>query len=321
MYKINDILLSDYGISPAKANGTNLALSGFLDMPARLGKTFHSWGDEHGIEPYVAASEINLGGRTLTFNGLLKAIDRADAIAKIQVLENAISNFTGLVVFLTPFSRHDVYVKEAIQVAYLGDGWASISLKLQEPFISFGNAILTSDGDTITDSDNNAILFAVAPMSGPEAGIYTIDGLAFGSFGAFLRQSNGLLNSAATKEQEFTSYQTEGYQLTKRQANEIEIDLVFKAESFAGLKSNIADFQNLLTAPGLRFLNVDGYNRSCFVIDGFTVQGIFVLDGISIALLSVSFLMASALEITLKQILTSDGDLILTSDSDALLYN
>ena len=47
-YRLNDIELSSYGILPGQAPGSNVALSGFLDLPKRAGKAYHSWPDEEG---------------------------------------------------------------------------------------------------------------------------------------------------------------------------------------------------------------------------------------------------------------------------------
>src|SRR5690606_5647566 len=71
-YILNGKHLSEYGIIPAQAPDSNIALTGAWDMPARIGKTYHEWPDEHNIEPYLLPEEIFFGGRDLKFYGLLQ---------------------------------------------------------------------------------------------------------------------------------------------------------------------------------------------------------------------------------------------------------
>src|SRR5690606_33211005 len=74
-YVLNGKHLSEYRIIPAQAPDSNIALSGAWDMPARIGKTYHEWPDEHNIEPYLLPEEIHFGGRDMKFYGLLQAAD------------------------------------------------------------------------------------------------------------------------------------------------------------------------------------------------------------------------------------------------------
>jgi len=69
-YTLNNIDLGSFGFIAGKQAGSNIALSGAFDMPPRTGKTFQSWGDDHGVEPYVSATEISFGGQDHFFGWL-----------------------------------------------------------------------------------------------------------------------------------------------------------------------------------------------------------------------------------------------------------
>ena len=322
MYTLNNIPLTAYGIYPGRANGSNLALSGFLDMPKRLGKTFHSWGDSYGVEPYVAASEIAFGGRVLEFNGMVKANNRADAIEKLQGFYNDIAAFTTLVPLNCDWGTFQVYVKDEIQVEYIALGYATIKVRFVEPVLSYTNEIHTSEGDTLQDSDGNTLVFNDPIAAGTETGMYTLDGLPLSYFGAMVKSSENLLSASALKEQSFIAYQKEGYQLTKRQTDAVTLNLLLKAATFGGLKSNITNLQTLLASPGTRSLNVDGYTRNCFCVDGFQVDNINVLTSLAVAELRCTLLMAAPLSLALNTLmLTSDGDTITDAESNLITYN
>ena len=90
MYSINNIAFETYGITAGRIDGSNIALSGQLDMPARLGKTFHDWTGEEGVEPYVLASEIRHGGRDLVFSGYLVATNKELAYEQLATFYEAV---------------------------------------------------------------------------------------------------------------------------------------------------------------------------------------------------------------------------------------
>lgn len=296
MYSINGIPLGDYGITPGRAPGSNISVEGILDMPARLGKTYQSWGDENGVEPYVSAEDINYGGRKIVFYGLIKAGTKAFALQKTKDLYDQFSSFDDLVPLVTDWGTFQVYVKETISVDYLVQGWAQIKITFREP--------------NVTNSETLP--------SGSASSYYHIDGVAFTQLGARVSKVIDNFDRAKTKDGKFTAYGLEGYKVTKTEANKVTVSLICKADNFTTLASNVQKLHKLLSMPDTRTMNVDGTLRECFNVDGFTVGKIRVWGNLAIC--ELQFTMLMALEIQQAGIFqflqTNSGEDIVTNDSE-----
>jgi hypothetical protein len=74
MYILGGVNLSQFSFTAIRQDDSDVGLSGFLNMPARLGDTSFSWANDIGIEPYVSAADIELGGfsgRDLSLTGVI----------------------------------------------------------------------------------------------------------------------------------------------------------------------------------------------------------------------------------------------------------
>lgn len=264
-YKLNDISLSDYNIVAGRAPNSTIAVAGLFDMPKRIGKTHHSWGDHHGVEPYVKAAEIFFDGRDISFHGLIKAEDRPSAVYLLKSFYTLLNGFTDLVDFETPYGTFQVYIKDEVNVRYIAKGWCSVVLKFRQPNVWMGVNEL------------------------PEGNQYQelgIDGIPFKSFGALVKKTDGNFNRPETKKQQVAAYGYEGYELTKTKLQKVKLELVFVHDSFVGLETGIHQFYTVLTAPGLRDLNMDMTGKKVFAIDGFTVKNIRIASNKAVAELS-----------------------------------
>lgn len=272
MYNYNGIPLQNYGLVHGRAPGSNIALSGFLDMPARLGKTHHDWSDELGTQPYVLASEIYHGGRDITYHGFIKAADRRDAIQKANDLYTDLSKLTDLAPLETSWGTFSVYIREAVRAEYLRDGYARLAITFREP-------VVTKPVDIPT---------------GSSVALYNMDNVNYRDLGAFVTRIDDNFNRPATKEANFRAYGVEGYQVTRMAPLEITHDLFFKSATYAGLKANVEKFHAMLAAPGTRIMNIDNMERECFSKDGFRVENIRVTSTQAICQLSVRLVMVGA---------------------------
>lgn len=132
MYKLNDILLSVYGIIPGKMKGEGIAVKGNFDLPKRIGVTKKDWGDEDSVEPYVDADEIFLGGRTIFFAGVILGNNEI-VEANLMSLRTAINSYLTVVPFETPYGTYCVYIKK-ITPKFYRDG-ATIIIEFREPVL------------------------------------------------------------------------------------------------------------------------------------------------------------------------------------------
>ena len=132
MYKLNNILLSTYGILPGRVSGEGIAVKGLFDLPKRIGTTSHKWDEFNGVEPYVDADEIFLGGRTLVFQGIMLG-SKSDIETNIFNLKTAIDAFNATVPFETPYGNACVIVQKITPKIYIGG--ATVIIEFREPSV------------------------------------------------------------------------------------------------------------------------------------------------------------------------------------------
>lgn len=132
MYKLNDILLSTYGIIPGRIQGEGIAVKGIFDLPKRIGDIEHSWGDEDGVDPFVGVGEIFLGGRDIEFQGIIIG---SESVIKtyLTAFKNDVSAFVNVVPFETPYGTVCVYVKKYDVKHY--NGGSIITIQFREPIV------------------------------------------------------------------------------------------------------------------------------------------------------------------------------------------
>lgn len=272
MYSLNNIPLINFGITPGRVDASNIAVSGMLDMPARIGKIFHDWTGSPGVEPYVLASEIKHGGRTITFSGFLQGENRENAAAMLQTFYRELDSFTALVPFTTPWGSHMVHIREKAEAIHLQPGFIKIELQFDEPVVPNASAMPVGD----------------------ETMRAHFDGVALASLGMFLSGVKNHLNRPKAKDQQFTAYQNQGFQITPVEVSEFELELVAAADNYETLAGNIKSLQKLLSAPGLRTINVDKTHRQVFNTKGFKVASLKVSDSYAVCKIQLPFYMGTA---------------------------
>lgn len=254
MYTLNGQNLANFNFIPTKQSGSDLALSGFLDMPERLGKCFHSWPSKNGVEPFTSANEIRFGGRDLSLFGHIVAANRDEAVGKLANLYNAINSFGGLVPLTTDWGTFQVYVKDPIIGDYLSEGILKVTIPFREP-------APVMQGILPPSTINNE---------------FGIDGILFSTMGMVLIGLEGdRYNRTATKTIPLTSYQKEGWSIGKTGESKLILKLFIKQPTFATFKTAIGNLYAIWSAPGERNLIVpDDLQRRVFACEGFTISNI-----------------------------------------------
>lgn len=244
MYKLAGISLASFGFEAGLQSGSAIALSGFLDLPSRIGKTFHNWGDENGVEPYVLVEEIMFGGRDLVLVGFIQGTSKQDALNKIDALETFVDGFTDLVPLETKWGVFNVKIG-MIHAEYISSGFLSVTINMREPVASIGTAI------------ENTIL-TPASLQAYGATLLSMKGERYGR--------------PETKQEYFTIYGREGYQVAKTEAPILEIELLFKGNNWTDFTSKVRSFSALLAKEGLRRINMPNDKlREFFVTEGMQV--------------------------------------------------
>jgi len=252
-YTLNGIdLYNTYSIVAGHCPGSNIAIGGCFDLPERTGECFHDWGDTNGVEPWTLADEIFYSGRDITFHGSIAGM--ASGISNnLNTLYSAINAATGLIVFETPYNSASGYVKSVIPEYF--NGAAKVVMTFREPVVS---------------------LTGTLPASGVSA--YTIDSIPFLSFGLYLSKAEALHDLPELKEQFFTKYGSEGYQIVKRKNNTLEFDGFITGTSLTDFQSKIQALYKVFYSAGTRSIVLNGVTVVCFATSGFTVDNIILYN-------------------------------------------
>jgi len=260
-------LLSDYGIIEGQVEGSNIAIAGAWDMPSRIGKIYHDWADDNGIEPYLRGDEMFFGGRNITFAGFILVNSKEEALQRVYSFLDDIDAFNGLVPFEGELGAWNVYVSTEIKVDFDYDNNVGIvNFTFREPIVDLSGMVPPVSDPFTTGIDN---------ISFPDLGVCTL------SF-------EGDLNRPQPKQQVYTSYDKEGFQVTKRDFRTIVMKGFIKTESYESFITILKGLYALFSSPGARTLHMpDNTVREFFLKDGFRVSNVEILEDEVFALIEI----------------------------------
>lgn len=300
MYTIGGFDLLAAGAIPIRQGDSNIALSGFLDMPARIGKTEHDWAEEHGVEPYVSAGEIFFGGRSLGLSMVVTGNSKAQVFDRVSAISGAIDGFTGLVPLVTPYGTYQVYVDAAIKGEYLPDAGPTKGVRMVLPM---REPVVTMDGE-------------VPAATGSEFGI---DGISFASMGGELIELSGdRWGRPAPKSEQAQGYGFEPHLITKRFAGDLLLKVGIKQATMLDLQEKVAGLAALFASPGLRSLTVANDKlRSFYIKEGFKATRVWDTDEWAFALIEC-VLTESGVAIPFQSLIDDLGDLVLDNEGNTI---
>ena len=247
-------LLTKYAIRAGHSPSSNLALQGMFDMPSRIGETFHSWGDENGIEDWSASGDIYFGGRDLNLHGSIAGVNSV-LNANLKTFYDDIQAVTGLNPLVTPYGNYSVIVRK-VDPEYLPGG-CSVAINFREPVVDLTGGILPASGV----SDN------------------TIDSIPLASFGLIPGSKKEVQSLPDLKEMQFTKWGAEGYQITKRKNKTLDLSGFVIGSSLADFQLKIKKLYKIFSSPGLRTIKINAeISVSCFAISGFTVDNVYIYN-------------------------------------------
>jgi hypothetical protein len=269
-YLLDDIdLYNTYNIRAGHSPGSNIAIDGCFSMPERIGECYHEWGDSDGVEPFVDSSEIFFAGRDITFNGSI--LGTASGLnGNLKTFYDAINAASGLSIFETPYHSASGYVKSVIP-EYMNGG-CSVVMTFREPVVTFAATGLPASG--ISN--------------------YTIDSIPFLSFGLYLSKAEALHDLPELKEQQFTKYGSEGYQIVKRKNNTLGFNGFIIGSSLSDFQSKIQALYKIFSSAGTRSIVLNNTTTIvCFATSGFTVDNIILYNQGVIAKFKMSLIVVS----------------------------
>ena len=276
-----------YGLVPSQAPSSNIALAGCFDMPIRRGDLFYEWGDENGVEAYVDAADFMFDGREITCHCVILGT-RAEVQALLKTFYSAVKIFTDVVELVTDYGTFNVYVQTVRPT--ITNGGANVEIIFREPIVD-----LTGSLPALGSSNTN------------------IDGIPLSSFGLYFSSVLGQRDLQEMKEQYFTSYETESFQLTKRQANTMTINGFILGSSIADFKSKVSSLYALYSSANMKDITLSSLEyRGCFAVNGFSITDIIVHSAGVIGRFSTEWIISGAY--TEYVLITEDGVIVTTED-------
>jgi hypothetical protein len=250
-YTLNAVNITTYGLVPGHAPGSNIAMSGIFDLPKRLGQCFYEWA-ESNIEPWVDADEMFFAGRDIAFHGSI--IGNSKQVNDfLTTLYNAVEAFTDLVVLSTPYGDFNVQVRTIIPEYF--PGACRVVINFHEP-------VVTLTGGSIP---------------GVAADNYMIDGIPFLSWGLYYSKGSGMGDLADLKEQLFTKYGSEGYQMSKRKYRTFDINGFIMGADLTDFLTKTQNLRLIFSSSGMRLITINNeIIINCFAVDGFKIENVFL---------------------------------------------
>ena len=278
---------------PARSGDSNIALSGFADLPIRLGETYHDWDSENGIEPYVDADELFYAGRDITLNMLMKG-DPTTVYTSLKAIYDLIDAFTTTQELQTPYGIfYNVYVKRISTQPY--QNISEVKIEFREP-----NPVLTYGSIPSTGTATN-----------------TIDGIPFESFGLYLASSLDISSSPELKTQEYTKYCIERFKKVKHKEKVLQINGFIIGNDVNDFLDKVFALQQLFSSPDTRKVNLNNRTEiECFAKDGFKITNVY-LNSKMVANFSIDLAMVNDKALLVltafggRSILTHSGSIIL----------
>ena len=267
IYKLNGIdLKAEYGIIPIHSDNSNIALAGAWNLPSRLGKTYHDWGnDENGIEPYVNADEISFGGIDISFTGVLKQADKLTALQKCNELYAMLDSINGTALLETVYGNFTVKINGAVDGKFLGDGAVKIKIPMNIASLTLPTVLPTNGGATFDG--------------------YGIDEVMFDKLGLIITAVENQFERPKPKS---------GVISTTVEANEIIINAKIVQPDYASFLSVVDGLKALFSAPGLRTLKRKyDDERKVFATEGFQITDVIVNTGQVVATFVIKLVQAS----------------------------
>ena len=106
--------------------------------------------------------------------------------------------------------------------------------------------------------------------------MYTIDTIPFENYGLFISTSSGVSHLPEMKQQYFTVYAAEGYQITKRTPKTLELKGFIIADDITDFMSKCDNLRGVFSSSGIRVVNLNNGGINCFAKDGFKIDSVRV---------------------------------------------
>lgn len=128
--------------------------------------------------------------------------------------------------------------------------------------------------------------------------MYTIDNIEMKTLGLHIMTHKGQVNALDLKNMYFTSYESEGFQVTKRKANVLFVHGFILGVDKSDFTSKLQTLTALLKSNGLRniVLNDENETINCFAKDGFKISKVRVGSGFMFGFIEIQLTIDSVVK-------------------------
>ena len=106
--------------------------------------------------------------------------------------------------------------------------------------------------------------------------MYKINNKPMTNYGLHISKHDGHIHLFEPKEQFFTVYGKQGYQITKRKANILHLKGFLIADNLADFMAKVAELNTVFSDPGIKAVELDTHTVNCFAEKGSKVTGMYV---------------------------------------------
>jgi hypothetical protein len=147
---------------------------------------------------------------------------------------------------------------------------------------------------------------------------YSFDKIPFSYFGIYLSKPESLHDLPELKEQFFTKYGSEGYQIVKRKNKTFDFNGFIIGNSLADFQDKIKALYLLFSSSGTRQVKLNNeIYVECFATEGFKVENIYLYNNMVIANIKISLICVKVLYI--RELIDDDNYGILTEAGETIL--
>lgn len=279
-YYLNDTPLADFGFVPGHASGSNIALSGAWDMPARAGETYRQWAGEDGVEPYVRADDrYDFGSREIGLTGHLVADDDRALRRNIERFRNFLAALPAAFVLRCDWGQWSVGLRKEVKIAPRRN-IAAVTLAFTEPSPALPDFtgripewprqwILASGHWNALGIWNDSAAWYCDPLQG------AVDEWLWPSFGLTLASAEGVWDLPARKELDATVRPaSDPWGKGGLDKHTLSLRATLRAADMDDLARKSRSLSWLFGQPGLRRLRYKGRLYPLFATEGFRIADI-----------------------------------------------
>lgn len=106
--------------------------------------------------------------------------------------------------------------------------------------------------------------------------MYTINNIAFETYGLYISSNTGLSHIPEMKDQLFTVYGKEGYQISRRKPNELNLNGFIIADDITDFTTKCNNLRAVFSSSGTKAIQLRNATFNYFAKDGFTISNVKV---------------------------------------------